>query len=437
MKCYVRNCSIIVKFFFILSVLAIFSLPFSTFSYFRKPKTRRIVCRKRYDLDVYEDISRQSIRQSVLRHFPWATETEFVPSSSFSVAVDRRNEAVMSKGYFVMGYDNFGVHSNIPKGYDFYVKFSNNNVGSHFFQKPTAMRIAISGCQKHVRFLYKDADVVLKNHLKFWFHKYRLVYQEEFHNRSANAGLILGRSSLKVKKLLAMWDAGHGLGENVEQDQTVLRALIAEGDRDFLAVPPNMLGRHVHSAVINREDILMKEQLRKSPLILLMRLVIIGIMVRYIVSYKVHFMGHSFSEMSTTNATVIGKVETRSGSVGAVLLAGWLAVFDFSVRNPMIFASFISHKFPVNAAKYHSSHQIIADDLMRVWTADNLLIISTTTESFALRNLFFIDPGLLVSVLDILYFFILVVPLYWGFPILSLIALQGHSKLLLFQKRSL
>lgn len=379
----------------------------------------KVVCRLDKQWAETSEAVKNITRQLVWSHFPYAEYEPFKPSSEIKIVTDKRNEAMAEKGYFVIGYDNRGQNSTIPSGYDFYVKFSDDQQGSHFFLKPILIQKAIEGCQKQVKFVYKDHDVILKNEiLKKGFHPFKLAYQAEFHNSSANAGFVLGKCSTKVKYLVSLWTGGEGIGFNLEQDQTVLRALIAEKTDDFFSLPPNSAARHVYSVSKHRDFTLLKTGIIQSKTMAFLKHTI-TILV-FIMSLSVLFSQHLKEEAYFPSEKQIEKL-TFYMSVKSFLFMAFIYVVDRYVRNPLEIAQAMGDPILLDLGNYHSAHQLQSDDLVRVWRNEKGLHMGSLRSTYKLYDIIFLSPPLIVQILDFAYFISQLIPFTWIFLNYSLV----------------
>lgn len=367
---------------------------------------------------------RNDMREAVLRHFPWASETSFSMPSNVVIAVDNRNKAIAEKGYFVLGYDTYGSNKPVPEGYDFYIKYEPNQVGSPFYLKPNAIKSALYGCQKGVRFIYKDNDVVMKRYVSYAFHKYKITYQEEFYNNSANAGILLGRNTHRAKDIIYRWESGYGLAGNIEQDQTVLRSIILEAPKQFQAVPPNTLGRHVYSDVPERELVLWKERLKYSALISLSRYSLIVIMLISAGKYVLIRMNTRVKQEETP---LVAQVLLKFGPASTVTLCAACSIIEIVVRNPVMIGFLLGNETTPDKWRYHMSHQIMADSLVRIYCNGSFLYISNIAYTFEMANFLRLSAQHCAWILDILYITVCILPVYWTF--LFCLAITILSKL--------
>lgn len=365
----------------------------------------KIVCRTEPVWPMTTKEERATTRRIVLSKFPYATIEEFGAPSERVVVRDERNRAISKRGYFVIGFDNHGINSSIPSGYDYYVKYSNDHIGSHFYLKARTLRRAIQGCQKQVRFIYKDSDTILKrNLLLFAFHPFRITYQREFHNHSLNAGFITGRATARTASILSAWDAGAGLAANLEQDQTILRALVARSDRDFFALPPNAAARHVYSIAPSRSFTLWKAEMLSAPFITIIRyLFLFPAICTCAITLRPGLLGRKARRLVTF-------ANRLASSSRVVAISGALAYMDIALRNPMLIARALATQSIVDLGHYHSAYQLQADDVARIWRSQTGVYIGSVTETFRLPFFLQWPPIVLVQLFDLLYLTTQLVP---------------------------
>jgi len=379
----------------------------------------KVVCRLDNRWEETPDALKNYTRALVLTHYPYAGYEPFKRSSEISIVKDKRNEAMATKGYFVIGYDNRGRNSTVPNGYDFYVKFSDDQQGSHFFLKPILIQKAIEGCQKQVKFVYKDHDVILKHDiLKKGFHPFKLGYQAEFHNSSANAGFILGKCSTKLKYMISLWTGGEGIGFNLEQDQTVLRALVAEMGDDFFSLPPNSAARHVYSVSKHRNFTLFKANIIQSKALAFSKHILAFIV--FISSISILFADNIRAYVYCLSEKQIEKL-TAFISLKSLLVIAFISMTERYVRNPLEIGEILGHAMLLDLGNYHSAHQLQSDDLVRVWRNEKGLHMGSLRSTYKLYDIILLSPAIIVQILDFAYLISELIPFAWIFFNISLV----------------
>lgn len=392
-------------FTFILPILGLAYLYFVTHSSRDKPKN---VCKPVRNWKVVPKAVKIAAKRKVLKHFPFASVNKFHLPSKKNILIDRRNEAFSQKGYFVVGFDNGKTSSRHLSEYDFYVTYNNDTGGSHFFLKPFTIRKSIEGCQKHVKFVYKDHDAILKPILSnIGFHHYKIAFQTEFHNSSANAGLITGRASDRTKQIIAEWDGGSGIGQNMEKDQTVLRALVEEDENSFFRLPPNSVARHIYSSSKYRLMTTSKTRIRYADtnvhLYCLLAAGLFSHLCKKLMIYKSNGMlrNSSYWKMKIYVYNI----------TPTVLIFLILALLNMLVSCPICLSRALGVPEILNLGMYHSAIQLQADDLVRVWSDRSGFHIGTPHETFRIPFLRLFSPIIISNIYDGIFILICVLPL--------------------------
>lgn len=364
-------------------------------------KKHRKVCQPHYNLSPVNDKMRESVRGTVLQHFPWAELSKFVPPSTALVVLDRRNEAVFKQGYFVIGFDNFDVNTSVPRGYDFYVKYSSDHLGSHFYLKPNAIRLGIHGCKPHVKFIYRDNDVVLQPWVKDGFIKSRITFQQEFHNLSSNAGFVMSASSYKAKQMMNLWEAGAGLAGNIEQDQTVFRALFQENDKQFFSAVPNFYAVHIYSGVVNRERALATLRLKNSTSFQMLKVFFLCCLAYCAIQHLAFVL--RYSKQRDEEISLMAKVLLRMGPGCFLMAAGLFAIVGLLANNPLQLGASLGIPVRTQLRSFKNGYQLAAGfrARVRVWSEEDALVIGDDKIAFKVRHAKIFNPTSVGEGLDI------------------------------------
>ena len=369
-------------------------------------KTHQRVCKPVRDWQPVHKSVRISAQRKVLRHFPSASVDAYNFPSRKHLLVDKRNIAVSRKGYFVIGFDNGQIISRDISAYDFYVSYSNDTEGSHFFLKAFTIRKAIEGCQKQVRFVYKDHDAILKPILSsIGFHNYKIAFQTEFHNSSANAGLVTGKASDRTKQIISEWDGASGIAQNLEKDQTVLRAFVSEDPNSFLPLPPNSIARHIYSTSQYRAVTIQKARLIYSSSVRRLRqLLTIAIFL------------HAFKTIWCSKISILSLprfVKCLKNSHSELLIFIAIMILDSLSSCPMCLARSFGVPEVLNLGMYHPAVQLQADDMVRVWADRFGFHMGTPWETFRIPIFRPVPPILFTHTHDIIFIVKCVLPIKW------------------------
>ncbi len=379
---------------FLLSLIGV--LYCFTFSNSRRSKPKR-VCRRVRKWESVPRSTKAIAKRKVLTHFPFASVRYFQIPSKKHILIDRRNEAVFEKGYFVVGYDNGQTRPRFLSEYDFYVTYSNDTNGSHFFLKALTIRKAIEGCQKQVKFVYKDHDATIKPIMSsIGFHDYKIGYQTEFHNSSANAGVITGRSSKRTKYIVSLWDGAAGLGENLEKDQTTLRALVKEDENSFFQLPPNSVARHVYSSSRYRSSTIQKTRIIYSTgTFYLYRLFLLGISLHFCRRIVLYRSRRAFKPIQYLKRKL-----AINRTAPNILVLVMVVIIDEVISSPMLLAKLLGIPTILNLGMYHPAIQLQADDLARVWKDKTGFHMGTIRETFLIPSFKFFSPLIFSQIYD-------------------------------------
>jgi len=339
---------------------------------------------------------------------------------------DERTLGCSRKGYFTVGYDTQDdSDSPLPGQYDFFVRFKNKNSStSPYYLKPNVIIFGLKGCKKNVNFIYKDPDVVMKKDIEYAFRERRISYQEEMYNESANAGIILGKKSAKVKNILQLWSAGVNIATNVEQDQTVLRSLVSEYPASFERLAKNSVGTHVYSSAKNREWNIAKFEMKQWCIF---RIVYNALSFYAIYATIIAIGNHRFISLIAkmllktsfgphrrkqiwSNSYLTNKLGRRFNEIFFFVHVGLL--IKVLLGNPLFVAKSIGKHTLNDAYRYHLGDHFLADDLTRIhYGGKGAIFMSDTRNSYEIYNLLGIPEAFIITTADTLYMAMNLIPL--------------------------
>lgn len=363
----------------------------------------------------WNTVRRNEIAEIVTRNYPWASLSELpLPGSEYIIMKDARTAGCSRKGYFTMGYDtNPYKHGRIPGRFDFFVRFYNNHKSSSatspYYFKPAVILLGLKGCRTNVNFVYKDTDVVMKKEdITYAFKEQKLSYQEEMYNSSANAGIILGKNTAKVRHLVELWNNGVGIADNIEQDQTILRSLVFEYPRRFERLYKNSVGTHLYSSEKNRKRNIAKFTMKQWA--------IFGIVYNALSFYAVYYtMIRVIASSNNCNPKIwylVALQRRKHNDLTRKLKKHFKEIFflvhmglvlKILLGNPLFVAKSIGNPTLNDPYKYHLADHFLADDLTRIHCTVKTVFMSDTRNSFEIYNLLGISESFIITAADTLY----------------------------------